>query len=310
MIDFLKHKKKYFVFSTVLIGFSLLSLGIFGLNLGIDFQGGSVLEIEFTEKSSIEEVRRSLETEKIRKKISEITVQKIGDEKKVFLIKMGEKENFSATEQKNAVISSLAGIGEVEERKFKSISGVVGEEIKNVIIVVAILAVLFVISYIAFAFRKVSNPLSSWYYGIVSFITLFHDILIILGILALLGYLYGVTITIPIVTGLLIIWGYSINDTVVVFDRIRENLLKEKNKNIEKKYKEIVNSSLNETLVRSINTSITTLLAIIFIFFVGGEALKYLILTLLIGIVLGTYSSMFFASPLLIVWLNRKFKKT
>lgn len=308
MINFLKYKKKYFTFSLILVGLSLLSLGVFGLNLGIDFRGGSVLEVKLVEESSIDNVRRLLETEEIKEKVSEMTVQKIGNEKGVFLIRIGEKDNISATEQKNSIISSLAEIGEVEERGFASISGVVGEEIKNIIIIVALLSILFIISYIAFAFRGVSKPLSSWYYGIASFIALFHDILIILGVLALLGYLYGLTITIPIVTGLLVVWGYSINDTVVVFDRIRENLFKEKNKNIEKKYKEIVNKSLNETMGRSINTSLTTLLAIIVIFFVGGIALRYLILTLIIGIILGTYSSMFLASPLLVVWLNKKLK--
>ncbi len=308
MINFLKYKKIYFLVSAMLIGFSLISLGLFGLTLGIDFRGGSELHIKFIEITpNIVEVRAATEKKEVTKKAPEIIIQEIGEEGNAFLIRIGEKDNVTAKEQKQIIASSLKNIGEIEIKKFTSISGVVGKEIKSTVIIVVILAILLVIFYIAFAFRKVSKPLSSWYYGIISFLTLSHNILIILGLLALLGHLYDVTITIPIVAGLLIIWGYSINDNVVVFDRIRENLFKEKEKSIEK-YNDIINKSLNQTVTRSINTSLSTLLAIIFILFVGGEALKYLILILLVGVVVGTYASIFLASPLLVIWLNKKLK--
>ncbi len=317
MINFLKYKNIYFAFSGILIILSLIAIGLWGLNLGIDFEGGSILEVKFTNEISIKEVRTILNTEEIREKIPEITIQKIdkraGEIGVGFLIRMGEGKEMTSTEQKTLVLSSLKELGEVEEKRFGSVSGVVGEEIKNSMIIVIILSIILVISYIGFAFRKVSKPVSSWYYGIASFIALFHDILIILGVLAILGHLYGVTITIPIITGLLIICGYSINDSVVVFDRIRENLSNssDSRSSIEKKYENIVNQSLNETIVRSINTSLSTLLAIIIIFFIGGITLRYLILTLMIGIVIGTYSSIFLASPMLatlVVWLNRRLK--
>ena len=308
MINFLKYKNIYFIFSGILIILSLFAIFFWGLNLGVDFRGGSILEVSFAEEVSIERVREVLKTETIREKIPEMTIQEIDKEMGAsFLIRMGEKEEITGTEQKTIIISSLAELGEVEKDRFGSISGLIGKEIVNSMVIVAILAIILVISYIAFAFRQVSKPVPSWYYGTTSFIALFHDILIILGVLAVLGHFYGVTITIPIITGLLVIWGYSINDTIVVFDRIRENLSKIKDKKrIEARYEDIVNQSLNETIIRSINTSLTTLLAIVAIFFVGGVALRYLILTLMIGIIVGTYSSLFLASPLLILWANRK----
>ncbi len=308
MINFLKYKNIYFFISSLLVLFSLIFLGIFGLNFGIDFRGGAELEVNFIESSpSISEVRKAINTKEIKDKIREITIQEINTEEGLFLIRIGEKEDITADNQKKAVLYSLKSIGEVEEIRFITISGVVGREIQGIMIIIIILSIILVISYIAFAFRKVSKPLSSWYYGIVSFIALIHNILVVLGFLAFFGYFYDVTVTIPIVAGLLIVWGYSINDNVVVFDRIRENLSKEKDKSIEK-YKEIVNKSLNQTIVRSINTSLSTLFAIIFILFVGGETLKYLILVLVIGVIIGTYASIFLASPLLIVLLNYKNK--
>ncbi|GAI39422.1 unnamed protein product, partial [marine sediment metagenome] len=151
----------------------------------------------------------------------------------------------------------------------------------------------------AWAFRKISRPLPSWQYGIASLLALFHDVLIPIGILSILGKFYGVQITIPVITALLAVLGYSINNTVVVFDRIRENLLKQVGT-----YQEIVNNSLNQTLTRSINTSLTTLFVLVAIFFLGGITLKYFALALILGIIAGTYSSLFLASPILVAWLR------
>ena len=151
-----------------------------------------------------------------------------------------------------------------------------------------------IVIYITLAFRQVSVPIASWQYGFVSLFALFHDILITLGIFAVLGHFYNVEITIPIVTALLVILGYSINDTVVIFDRIRENLIKR----VGASYEETVNISLNQTMFRSINTSLTTLFVLIAIFFFGGVTLRYFALALIIGISFGSYSSLFLAWPL------------
>ncbi len=195
-------------------------------------------------------------------------------------------------------------LGAVEERRFETIGPVIGRELKRKTKVVIAVALLSMILYIALAFRRVQRPLRSWVYGIASVIALFHDILIPLGIFAVLGKFYNVEITIPVITALLAVLGYSINNTVVVFDRIRENLLKRG-----ESFEEVVDVSLNQTLARQINTSLTTLFVAGAIFFLGGETLKYFALALILGIGAGTYSSIFLASPLLVFWYRLKLKK-
>ncbi len=154
--------------------------------------------------------------------------------------------------------------------------------------------------YIAFAFRKVSRPVKSWQYGVVSLFVLSHDVLIPLGIFSFLGKFYGIQITIPVIVALLTVVGYAINNVVVVFDRIRESLIKRALISFE----ETSNSAIRQTLTRQINTSLTTLFPLIFIFFIGGETLKYFALVLILGISFGTYSSIFLATPILVSWLK------
>ena len=210
-------------------------------------------------------------------------------------------ENISEETHQN-VFRKLGELGELEELRFEAIGPVIGRELKAKTKVVATLALLAVLIYIIFAFHRVSKPVPSWQYGIAAILALFHDALIPLGVFAVLGKFYGVQFTIPVVTALLAVIGYSINDSVVVFDRIRENLIKR----IGVDFEQTVNISLNQTLVRSINTSLTTLLVLFAIFFFGGESLTYFALALIIGVFCGTYSSIFLASPLLAWWYNRR----
>ncbi len=194
--------------------------------------------------------------------------------------------------------------GQVEEKSFDSIGPAVGKELTNKTFVFIIVVLFAIIFFVAFAFRRASRAVSSWQYGLVaSLVAFFHDVLIPLGVFSLLGKFYHIQVTIPIVVGLLTILGYSVHDTIVVFDRIRENITLAR----ARVFEEIVNSSLNQTLIRSINTSLTTLLVLLAIFFIGGETLKYFSLILILGIATGTYSSIFIASPLLVSWL--KFRK-
>ena len=205
------------------------------------------------------------------------------------------------------IIEKLKEKEEIVEEKtsFESIGPMIGREIKEKTRVAIILALIAILFYIAFAFRRVSYPVKSWQYGIAALIALFHDILIPLGVFSILGKFYGVQITIPVITALLTVLGYSINDTVVVFDRIRENLLKKRGVT----FQETVNHSLSQTLTRSINTSLTTLFVLFAIFFFGGETLKYFSLALILGIASGTYSSIFLASPFIVAWKNRREKR-
>jgi len=261
---------------------------IFGLKPGIDFTGGSILEVEYkAERFSNQEIKNALAD----LELGEIYIQPTGE--RGVIIRM--KDIDEATHQQ-----VLEKLGQVEELRFESIGPVIGQELKGKTKIVIVLSLLAIVLYIAFVFRRTSRPVASWQYGIASLLALFHDVLIPIGILSLLGKFYGVQITIPVIVALLTVLGYSINDTVVVFDRIRENLLKR----IGVTYQETVNQSLNQTLTRSVNTSLTTLFVLIAIFFLGGESLKYFALTLILGIVAGTYSSLFLASPILVSWLK------
>jgi preprotein translocase subunit SecF len=289
-IPFLKYKKIYFIFSATLILVSLVCLIIFGLKPGIDFTGGSILEIEYkTERPSNQEIKETLSD----LDLGEVLIQPT--EERGAILKM--KDISEDTHQE--VMQKLRENKELEERRFESIGPIIGQELKQKTKTVIILSLLTIILYIAWAFRKISRPLPSWQYGVASLLALFHDVLIPIGILSVLGKFYGVQITIPIITALLAVLGYSINNTVVVFDRIRENLLKQAGT-----YQEIVNNSLNQTLTRSINTSLTTLFVLVAIFFLGGATLKYFALVLISGIIAGTYSSLFLASPILVAWLR------
>ena len=290
-INFLKHKKIYFILSGILILGSLISLFTLGLNPGIDFTGGSILEIDYkAERPANQEIKELL----AELDLGEIYVQP-ADEKGVILRMKNITEE---THQK--IIQKLGEGKEIEELRFESIGPVIGKELKEKTKIVVTFSLLAIVLYIAFAFRKLTFPAKSWQYGVASLVALFHDVLIPLGIFSLLGKFYGIQITIPVVVALLTVLGYSINNTVVVFDRIRENLLRRVGEN----YEDTVDKSLNQTLTRSINTSLTTLFVLLAIFFLGGETLKYFALTLILGITAGTYSSILLVSPILVTWLK------
>ncbi len=293
MFNLTRYRKIYFIFSGLLIITAISFLIVFGLKLGIDFTGGSILEVAYQDRRpENQEIRQRLEG----LDIGAVQVQPTGE--KGVILRM--KDITEETHQK--VLDNLEKEeGSIEEMRFDLIGPTIGRELKSKTKVVTIVVLLSIVTYIALAFRKVQRPLKSWQYGIASLIALFHDTLIPLGVFAFLGRFYGVEITIPVITALLAVLGYSINNTVVVFDRIRENLFKGG-----ESYEEIVNRSLKQTLSRQINTSLTTLFVVTAIFFFGGETLKYFSLTLIVGIIAGTYSSIFLAGPFLVSWLRRR----
>lgn len=284
-VNFLKYKKIYFTFSGILTLASIVSLFVFGLNPGIDFTGGSILELEYKgPRPSLESVKESLWSD-----VGDVSVQSI--EPNGLIIRM--KDIPEGTHQ--SVLQILSEGYQVEERRFESIGPVIGRELKEKTKVLIAVALISIVLYIAFAFRKVQRPIRSWQYGMTALIALFYDALIPMGVFSVLGKFYGVEVTIPVVAGLLTVLGYSINDIVVVFDRIRENLIRSVGAN----FTETVNKSLNQTMTRCLNTSFTTLLALLSIFFFGGATLKSFALVLIIGITVGTYASLFLATPLL-----------
>lgn len=298
VIQFIKFRKIFYAFSIITIILSIASIFIFGLELGIDFTGGSVLEVEY------ENERPSIQT--IQEKIQEINSEKVivqpVEERGIIL-----KTKSTSEETYTEAVKKLEELGALKQdaSQFETIGPVIGNELKNKTKIVVVLSLMAIVFYIAFSFRRVSRPVNSFAYGFTSLIALCHDALIPLGIFAFLGKFYGVQITIPVITAFLAVLGYSINNSVVVFDRARENLIRSR----ETSFNAIINKSLNETLTRSINTSLTTLFVLFAIFFFGGETLKYFSLTLILGISCGTYSSMFLVTPLLVSYLGWREKR-
>ena len=191
------------------------------------------------------------------------------------------------------------------EQRFETIGPVISTQLKNRSIYIILTVIVTIVLYVAYAFRKVSRPVQSWKYGISAIIALVHDVVITFGTFAILGKFLGVEVDIAFVVALMTILGYSVNDTIVVFDRVRENLIKKGSD----KFVEAINEGVSQTVARSINTSLTTLLVLIALFLFGGDSIHYFSLALIVGIVAGTYSSIFLAAPLLATWQdisNRK----
>jgi preprotein translocase subunit SecF len=206
------------------------------------------------------------------------------------------------------ILQSVNSLSPLEEKRFDSVGPVIGEELKQRAYLAIGMVLFLIVIYIAFAFRKVSRPVASWKYGLAAIIALFHDVFIPTGIFSILGHYLGVEIDLLFVTGLLTILGFSVHDTIVVFDRIRENL----RKGVGRGFEDTVNISINQTIVRSINTSLTVFLTLLAIFIFGGESTKYFALLLMMGILFGTYSSIFVASSLLVTsefWRQKRIEK-
>ncbi len=289
-----KHRKIFFTISGLLVIASILAIVFWGFNFGIEFTGGSLMEVEFKESrpsnQEIKDILNGLD-------LGEISVQPTG-EKNIILRTKDIDEGIH-----QEVLNKLQELGELEELRFESVGPVIGQELKKKAIYAIIIALIMILLFVALAFRKVSFIVKSYKYGFLAIIALFHDILIVLGVFVVLGKFSNVEIGIAFVAALLATLGYSVNDTIVVFDRIRENLLVSEHR---EDFGELVGRSLKQTLVRSINTSLTTILVLLAVLFFGGATIQYFILALIIGITAGTYSSIFIASPLLMSWEMRR----
>jgi preprotein translocase subunit SecF len=288
----------FFAVSVVLILTSVTALSVWKLNLGIDFTGGVLLEIQFEEtdpgKDEVKETFQELD-------LAGLMVQPSEEGK--YLIRYQAPEN-KINDQVNQKIEEKYENTEIIRSEF--ISSVISNELKTKAIYAITIAVIGVALYISWAFRKISYPIKSWKYGAGAVLALVHDVLITLGVFSFLGYFYNVEVGIPFVAALLTVLGYSVNDTIVIFDRIRENLLKA---GAARNFEETVNQSVKESIPRSLNTSITVILVLLAIIFFGGETIKFFSLALLIGVFFGTYSSIFVASAFVTELWKRGFKK-
>lgn len=291
------HKKIFYGISIVLLVTSLVFVAIFGLKPSIDFTGGSLIEISYPENVP----EQTMITETLIALGHENPVVRHSDESGYFI-----KVKSVTDDERQRIEEALSFAGEypVVENRFNTVGPTLGHELATKSIMALILVVIAIVFYVAYVFRHVSKPVSSWKYGLSAIIALVHDVLIALGTFAILGYVFGTEVDTLFVTALLVILGYSVNDSIVVLDRVRENLKEAPSKKRTKEFDEIVGRSLKETLSRSINTSITTLLALVALFLFGGDTTKDFALALIVGVIAGGYSSIFIAAPLLTTFLK------
>lgn len=311
-----RNRTVFYIFSALLVAASVVALFAWGLRPGIDFKGGSIIEVEYasTAASSTRPTADSVRASLDRLSLAEYSVRETGSAG--FIIRTAEL----SPEQHNAVLSALSSSGATDaaagtstagmvEKRFDSVGPILGEEALQKSWISIILVLLAIVLFITFAFRRVSEPVSSWKYGLMAIVGLAHNIVITAGAFAVFGHFLGFEIDTLFVTALLVILGFSIHDTIVVFDRIRENLSLNKAGRDRAGFEAIVGTSVSQTFVRSVNTSLTTLLAIVALYFFGPETTEHFSLALIIGIAAGTYSSIFLCSPLLVTayrWQTRK----
>jgi len=289
-MQIIEKRKYFFVISGILVLASLLIFFTWGLKLGIDFTGGVLLELDLKQNN----VTATDFKEKMSElKLEGLTVQKAANQNNLVVRYISNDDDLNQKVLEK--IKEVYPESVLERQEF--ISSVISGELKSKAFTAIGLAVIGIALYIAWAFRKVSYPVESWKYGISAVIALVHDIIITVGIFVYLGRFYGLEINLPFIAALLTILGYSVNDTIVVFDRIRENLLRAGSKD---DFEATVNRSINETIARSINTSLTVIFVLVAMLLFGGEAIFAFSLALLCGVFFGTYSSIFVASALLV----------
>ena len=289
----LRFRNYFFILPAALSALALVAIFTFGLRPGIDLAGGSLLSVSYlAERPEIAKARASAES----LGYGQVLIQPSGE--RDFLLRQREL----SPEEKDALLTALGAHGEVEEVQFTSIGPSIGAELLRKAWIAIALVILFTVAFIAFAFRKVSQPVASWKYGVVAIGTLLHDILIPTGLFAYLGYARGAEVDALFIVALLTILGISVNDTIVVFDRIRENLKRNEEASRREAFAEVVDRRVRQTLVRSVNTSVTVLIVLCALFFLGPASTKDFSLTLIVGMVAGTYSSILLASPLLVLW--------
>lgn len=289
MVDLMGKKWWYFIFSTIVIIPGLISLFLFGLKLGVDFTGGALLEYRFGENIEREELRRVVSG--VGVDVSVIT----NSGPNTYIIKTKPINQIKINEIKAILDKKYS---KVTEERIENVGPTIGAETTRNAFIAIIVASAMIILYLALSFRKIPKPASSWRFGITAVVALLHDVLVVVGIFSILGHFWGVELDVLFVTAILTVIGFSVHDTIVVFDRIRENLPK----HLSKKFTEVANISITQTLGRSLNTSLTVIFTLLAILLFGGESIRWFVVALLVGIISGTYSSIFNATALLVLW--------
>lgn len=291
-----KLRKIWYTISGLLVVSSCIAVGIFGLNLGLDFTGGARWDIEFDKTVNIttQQLKSFFDKESTLSQSVKIQESDTG----TFLITIEDLDDKSI----QTIASNLKSkIGNFEEKSYRKVDANIGASFKLKALYTIITALVGMILFVAFSFRKIPAAINPWRFGGVAIIALFHDILIILGIFTILGYVTGTELDLAFITALLATLGFSINDTIVILDRVRENIRLQK---VNETFEDTIEKSVQQTFLRSINTSISTLLPLLGLLFLGANSIFYFVLALTLGIVVGTYSSIFLAAPSLITWKN------
>ncbi len=323
---FVKHSKTYFEISGALVSVSIVLALTLGLNLGIDFTGGSLMEVQFEEKVEKSQLEQSLiEIESsMNANIAEVSTEVVvADETAISstnptkvelasaqILESGEngyilKTKHITPEQHDEIIDQLKDkLPKFKETRFTTIGPIIGNTLLGKAMKAIMFALLMIIVYVTFAFRRVPKSVNPWRFGACAIAALIHDVLIVTGVFILLGHFMDVEINALFITAMLTVFGYSVNDTIVVLDRLRENLLKKDGE----KLADVADKSLSETLARSINTSLSTLITLVAILVLGSPSIFYFVLALTLGTLVGTYSSIFIATPLLVIWNDKSNK--
>jgi len=294
MFKIIRLRKLWYIISLTLVAMSVVSLFVFGLRVGIDYKGGTIITYETAQIGA---------TEIIESKLNDLAINsyqvKASSDNQI-IVKTPQLE---ANQHQDLNQKITLDVPDIKELKYDSIGPSIGQDLRNKSIIAISLASLAIIIFIAFAFRKVPKPLKSWKFGFLAVIALLHDLLITTGMVSLLGHFFvWLEVDALFITALLTVMGFSVHDTIVIYDRLRENFIKNPHKKIET----VAEESVNQTLARSINTSLTTIIVLTALMLLGGTSIRHFILVLLIGIFIGTYSSIFVAAPLLVSWHKDK----
>ena len=298
MLQIIQKRIYAYWFSGIITLASIVLILLWGFNFGIDFKGGTLMEVQFSLDAvpAVSVIGESLAPIDLKS----LTIQPT-NERGVLLRYLASDE----TANERVLVALQALDPGLVQLRTDFIGASVSSQIKKNAILGIVLSIFGIALYIAWAFRRVSGIVTSWEYGLGAVIALAHDIIVVLGLFVILGRYYGVEVGVPFIAALLTILGYSVNDTIVVYDRVRENLMRSQRK---EDFEITVNRSLNETLGRSINTSMTVIITLVAIVIFGGESIRYFGVALLAGVAFGTYSSIYIASALLVTRYKMKMK--
>jgi len=300
--DIIGQRRRWYILSALMIIPGIISLFVWHLNVGIDFKGGTLQELTFvSDRPSVDSLRDNVQ----KAEVTGATLQTSGD--KNVIIRFPNADGKTPREEGDKLSAALSASDQLTESSFQNIGGSVAQDTSRKAVIAVIITCIAIVLFIAYSFRTVPRPASSWRFAVTAIGAMAHDILFTVGAFSLIGHFFPqIEVDALFITALLTVLGFSVNDTIVVFDRIRENLRRTPNKS----FTEIANSSVNQTLARSLNTSMTVLIILVSLLVLGGDSIRNFILALALGVAVGTYSSIFNASPLLVSWQNMVERKT